>query len=1185
MATQTDYLSDFGETITSHEKDPLAEFGQTVESGGSDPLAEFGQTVTEPKSASRESFVEDLAHKREAKHWQELSESEIQAIASRNEIDPERVKELSGWWRGIPEGASLGDALKAGLGGSLEAVPFALGTLGREGVAKLTLSDNEVRAMHDVKALLSTRQPYSSKAFDFGASLIAPVGVAAKAATTTEASLAAAKAAQEASGLEKAAKLVAPAAVSGAAEADPGEEGRGAVLGGLVGLGAGAALKVGSSGAAKLGRLLGWGTARQMTDKLHQDDLNAVANKVDAWIEDNVAMGEALASSLGDKETRALIRKDPAKWVAAQSDAVRSQLARASGFTDTDVPEEVVEAGAKTASRILNSLESHLGKDTSREGRSAISDIVAQEAGPETEKQLKYVAQKVGDVLRADHAVELLSHDNELARRTVGTLGETVNRAIASRHVLDEIDERAGTALTPLIDEVSAGLSKANRDVSVAAKLAEPALEKAREAGMGNRELAEALDKGSANHLIGDAKKEAVSLWRKWFEDVRKAANEAGLPVEQLKDEAGRAAGYFPARRLPPIQYSAAVQERAEKLGIQIDNNFKLAEQMKAVVERARADSSSAEAELLRAIEPVGSVIPSAESAARSLREFLDPAAAAARLSAFSRSNIQRSDKGIPDFVRDYDVGRVASGWLSETFKAARTRDAIAKLKLYGETLKEAARRKAEEEGFSRQGDSLVKGGQAMFLYEKGRYVTDLANDLLGGESTSMGKSITYGLSKWALKAEKAANQLAREAESAAANGQWVRSKALKMESEMTRSLTNPTEVLSDLSSNLYTNYLGGDPNKAFRNAVQVFVKTVPAMGGRYGMLTFARAAKEMAADWRAGRKAIVESGDRGLLNSDVSREALVNLQDGLTKAGVPRQMHRFMSKWLLFGYQAADVANRAVTAKMGDVLTRDVAEATAKIKAGEKLSWTQTHAVALFRSMPAGIRSEASRAMLKGDVDASSAVVSRWLEGFTQLNYDKAAMSRLGRWGGPLISMFSTWPSSMAGEVKKVFHTTGDEVLDRFRRGRAIMSVFGPLVGLAAMDKVADVWNPFDFRDKQEKSEPSWGRLAMRTMFGGKEGGLTSAAPVQALKSFTHGVGSPPVLSGALKTAEKGLSGDVGGVAEAIGETTVSLLPFGTRAIHNMYRDWVPEIPLAPFSERPYVKPSELINESLGLE
>jgi hypothetical protein len=833
-----------------------------------------------------------------------------------------------------------------------------------------------------------------------------------------------------------------------------------------------------------------------------------------------------------------------------------------------DDEEAVIGAAARAAKNRLKSFETHIGKDLESEGRNSVEAIVAQEAGSDPQRQAEWVAEKYQDAANGDRLRRVLVKNNAMGEAAVGTLYRLNDKVVASRHVLDSIDEKAGTRLTPVLDKISGGLAKANTAASVASKAADEPLRLARRAKLTDRELIDALEQTPAGGTFTGytaEKNEAVNAWRKYTDSLLDQARQAGLPIEQLTSKVEGVTGYAPLRTKSPIQFSAAIRSAVRELGLKLSDD----DALQRVLDKAKEFPDSLEGQLAKSVSLGDSNIPSDVKALRSaIKAFSDPSAASEKLAITARAAHERGASTIPDLVREYNVGRLYSNWITDTFRAAYVRDDVARLKTMGRALKDAGRKLATKKGFTEdeKTGSMVKGGDFHWLFEKGRYVEELANDLTFREATSLGASINRKLSGAALKMQEKSDELQDEINDALEKNQWFRYKAKSAQKYAVDQLTDPTEFLSKLSSNMYSNFLGGRPDAAFRNAYQVLVKTVPAMGTQYGSGVMMRAALEAVKKKAKGDTgAWDEATQRGLLTADASRAALANLQDGLESAGerVPKVLHRAVSSMLLAAYQAADNFNRALTTEMGRVLADDVMRASNKLTAGEKLTGADKQAVALFRSLPAGIRGEASAAVKRGDVDGARDAVERWLGGFTQLNYDRASMSRLGRWGGPVVSMFTTWPSSILGEVQKFARKGGDESMAAYRRGRVLTSLLGPFAVLSAVEHLAQ---DADFR--KDKGEASPGRLLGRVAAGTRPGAAVEGAPLVALKAWTSGKMMPPLIGQTMGNVSTGLSGDFEKLPGAVGESLMSLAPYGTRAVKNFYRDWVPEL---GWEDRPY--------------
>lgn len=1114
-----------------------------------------------PSSQSRRDFVQSIP--KDEEFWAVLKDSTVDAIAKRNSVSSERIKELMPAWRARPEGDqnTLGTELKAGLAGAVDVIiPFGSGI--KEMIASAQLSDNELRAMHDVKAVLSMRKPMAFEAAELAGGIAVPLSFLGKGASLAKQS----------------ATMGALGAASGAAEADPGERVEGALIGGGISAGLPLAFKGVAAGATaaadmakktvggigRLAKWFGYGATDELAKTIHEDDAASIVSKVDEWTKVNEDIDSLAAKTFETKEGRQAVRTNAENWVKQQPQEIREKLAKEAGYFGDD-EEAKIAAAAKTATDYLRDFEQHIGKDVEREGRRSVGDIMAQEAGEDAARISDWTKEKVVEAANARRALQVLAGNNALAKKTIGTVSLLAEKAVASRHVADALDEAAGTNFAPTIDRISGQIAKAANAVAIHSKTGKEAFRLARKANMDDRELIDAIEGSKAGEEFTGLTKEkndAVNAFKGWTESILKAAQDAGLPISALKNAAGEAVGYVPKRRLPQVEYAVAMRKKAEELGY----NQQDPSSVKRIFDAAAENSKSPEREFVKEVLLGDAKRPtSVEALAKAMEDSFLPSTASTRLSQFARANMQRGGLDAPEWVRDYDVGRIYSGWLTDTFRAAYTKDEIARLRTMANAVMEAGSRQAKAADFS--GTDKLKGGKHHWLFEKGKYMKTLADDLLGGTEGSLGKGVMSSLSDAAVKAERRSQELEEGMSEALANNQLFTYRRLQAEKAAVDLVKDPAKLVSDLSSNLYTNFLGGRPDAAFRNSYQVLVKTVPALGMAYGPKILAQALVEVAKSGKARKSLRDEAMQRGLVSADQARGALVNIQDGLNKAGVPTKLHRVMSTVLLSAYQAADYMNRALTVEMGRLVADDMVRATEKIKAGEKLSGAEKRVIALFRSLPAGTRADASAAIKRGDVDGARDTVERWLGGFTQLNYDKAAMSRLGRYGGPVVSMFTTWPASMAGEVAKSWRSTGNAALDSYRRGRVVASLLSPLGVLTAFDHLADASGA---RSPHEPGKASPERAVIRVMAGQRPGETQQGAPIAALGGWVKGRMVPPLIGTASDPISKVVAGDFESVPGAVGDSLLNLSPYGGRAIRNLYRDWAPEL---GWESRPYPK------------
>lgn len=409
-----------------------------------------------------------------------------------------------------------------------------------------------------------------------------------------------------------------------------------------------------------------------------------------------------------------------------------------------------------------------------------------------------------------------------------------------------------------------------------------------------------------------------------------------------------------------------------------------------------------------------------------------------ARSSAESKASaLFERQEAIPKFLLETDVRKLLDRYAVRTFRHLYMRNHIRKL---GDLSKVAADAQ----------DGMVA-----------KEIMNLQQDLLGGANRGP-SAWGQNLSTWlAVKAREEA----AKTNNAAAKWIWESAEAAP-------------DILSSLSNNIYANALGLNVKAFVRNLSQPMVMTAPELAGMSPAahaLTQKLGLRATASVWRdiATRKSISQDLiDEGFISEkfiDAGRDYL-NRGVQQTWSGPAKAVNK-LSDWAMTLYTASDIINRQVTRRMA----RDLAKL---YTSGD------TRVVEMVKRLPKSYRTR-----LAADPTSADKYLADYLMSNTQFNYDRANMSEFGRTMGKLFSVFTKWPTAVAGDIyKKTVTGQTDEALIKY---------LGPLLFFY----MADAATP-----EKVKRDGRYDKLVGR-------GGFTSWAPGMSIKSLlTGGIMSPPI-------------------------------------------------------------------------
>jgi len=225
----------------------------------------------------------------------------------------------------------------------------------------------------------------------------------------------------------------------------------------------------------------------------------------------------------------------------------------------------------------------------------------------------------------------------------------------------------------------------------------------------------------------------------------------------------------------------------------------------------------------------------------------------------------------------------------------------------------------------------------------------------------------------------------------------------------------------------------------------------------------------------------------QGLLGRQWDKASQEIMRSGIEQGvvgSVPKQMLEKFNEASMALYERAERMNRLTTSYLGEAVARDLMQPGSSAGAEEFLEGMQD-----------SYRRAITRAREAGNAEAVQKLVTDYLIGKTIFNYSRSSMSAFGRYMGPIFSVFSKWPTAIAGDIVDTLQRQGwaDGALDVGARYMA------PLAALLAVENIFF---------SEEKENPIY-----KTLVGSK--GLPGWAPIGAIASVLDGsLMQPPLVS-----------------------------------------------------------------------
>jgi hypothetical protein len=1010
-------------------ENPLAKYGAIpADDVDENPLAKYGAVAADAPGAD----IDALARTRDD---MTISRRDLDYIAKKHGVDAQFLWDSVGWYGALhtPEGEDA----DVGLGTYVRETGKLAAGLGMnvvasgipQGLVKKSLRDeSQRRALDDLERLIEARKPGWQTGAEIVGGLAVPAGVAGKLHGM-------AKAGQITKGAARAGMAGEAAGLGlgiGYAHSNEDNELESTLVGGGVGL---ALLGAVGAGGKLLGRLRR--EAPEAAEAIQREalDVEAEAQKAfDANFQAEEALERVVLTGERSKEVREVAREnDLVGFLDRTTPEERVLLARLSNETADDLPQRATAAYGEDAVRAFRVVRESVDDLTGAVGagvrRGGVDDVVAQEG-----------AQHVRGIFRGERMAKYVDTQLQKLPESAASSGGFLERAVRFmsdlRYVTARMDRKLGTRITPLIDNLSANYNKFLGEMR-RVSLEQAGLNKlARRAGAadGKFDLYKALEEpDEAITKYTPRQRDAILAWRSAFEAQRVRATELGLPITKFQGPEG--GNYVPHQTVDPVQYVLRMEERAAELGLKLEKTRKGAyldlddAKLQSILARAEAGEVPA-AEFVQGLKlVVGGNVKGAGGMRMALNQMLDGSRLGHRLETVAGSSLEREGH-IPQFLRETDVAKLYQKWAHNTFRHAYLRGDIQSLRVVAKAL-------AKKDP------------------EAAAYIQRHIEDLVG----------------------------VRDGSAAAAQGRLFNSLQLKLLRAARRAGNGPTgwlirgaakfpDLVAALQAQVYPFALGLRVDKILENLTSPYLLTLPTLGPR-GLKYVAQGTFDAVLSMFKTRRLLLS---KGLMPADQPFEAHRWMHEGLSASPIRELGSKALNglnRFCMFAYQQTDMLTRGITYHTARRMAADM-------RAGNP------GALHLLQEMDPGYQKlVAAKLEAGGDVTDD---VAKWLNGYTQFNYNRASMSEYGRFMGHMFSTFSKWPTSIAGD----FAYRVEKGLDEGRLTPEMMKLgmkyFAPLLSLYAADKALE--------HLADLSPEESGRMEM--LIG--KGGLSGLAPVGAI-------------------------------------------------------------------------------------
>lgn len=732
--------------------------------------------------------------------------------------------------------------------------------------------------------------------------------------------------------------------------------------------------------------------------------------------------------------------------------------------------------------------ESIGGKRSVPEAIEAINDYKSRLSPEDFEKA--FTRWKTGEAV--GDALERLAVEEPAIK---AKLRDGINTIIDNMSVARDIDNRRGTDFNGLFLEATKRINEYQAELagflrrkmgasSSYDSLPAPARETLYKALTGSGEFKGMTEEAIKTSLPKDLQS-GFTAWRDVFDSSLERANKLGVPIMRRDN-------YLPDQMLDIpntiLSLERKIAEAAKAAGV---NPLKLAQNfdVKAFATPPKEGPPSAMNDLYRAITYLtGDAPKTADEFSSALRQALQPGGDVYSKELKASALFQRTGL-LPDFLKEKDISKLANKWGQQVYRYAYMKNVLADIKQQAAFLRKAGAI-GDAEKMERTYNEYL--GQARFLAKATRQAKAAAQVKL--------------------------LRLADRAEVPAVK-------------KFYEEIAEVPDAIQNGVLNVYPNFLGLSPRAIVQNLTGGLYMMVPEMGNIYG--TKAIVPAYLRALRNIGSKSYwAKLEEEGFIAPQWSTDLKEAIRSG-KPPGMPARVADRLANIVMLGFEWSERMNRAVAYESGKVLAKDA-------MTGNK------RAIEFVKNMPERISKEVTKAIDAGNSEAAQQLVTRYIADRTLFSYNRISSSEISRAVGPLFSMFTKYPSAIAGRAAEAFRergaVKGGQELLRFT---AAPLVFGSALNALLFEPGSEAERLL-FGEFNE-DVPLWSR------------GAASSSPLWSIKSVLEGrMFNPPVIATTKETLLGGYDllsqGDPDRLGRAMKKGVEAFTPGGIPAIAKLY-------------------------------
>lgn len=557
------------------------------------------------------------------------------------------------------------------------------------------------------------------------------------------------------------------------------------------------------------------------------------------------------------------------------------------------------------------------------------------------------------------------------------------------REVARQIDLRIGTSIERVMDRVSKAGNIATNDVAREYAEALPVFKAlAKEFPKMDVKTLRALETKGVDALVQEgrllpAQAEVLKAFETYLtkgsDSLVQKLTKAGLPMKEIANS--KAKFYVPRAQVDATEAPTRIAQAARSIGIDAEVGV-TPKQLEALA--AKPESAQGLKLLKDGVAWLTGrshdELNNPHLLSLGLKEAMTPGAIDAAARKRVGAQLARGEEGVPSFLRETNLNKLLAKYVATNFKAARLNPALSEL--------------VKQRNFAIAAKDM----------DAANYLTKVVKDIQGGRANTFGGGTAVATKRMVAQAKR----LAAQSPEGSTNRAFY------------EVMASTPEMANFMAQQIYPNFLGLNPKSVIQNLTQSLMGTAPELGTGYGgALVVKNMMKVLARSDKLATGAVEkELMAKGQMAHAWTQDMVEAMEGGIQRTAfekIPRAALTKLTKFSMKVFELSEQMNRKVAVGTATDMARDLFTPGRAEKA-----------LATLGNFGPAYRREIQQALKKGDEGAVRGLIEDYIVGKSLFHYNKATMSEFGRSMGPIFSVFSKWPSAVAGDIVSIMAERG---------------------------------------------------------------------------------------------------------------------------------------------------------------